>query len=73
MRSDDRHCWLMLPQTPAEGLRVLTGRIAKLPEASVLPGGARLQIAMSVRLSSELGEGIPEARLLMGEMLAECG
>ncbi len=67
MRSDERHCWLLLPQTPSAGLAVLKSRVEALPDAA--DGSAmRLDVKVAAVASEELRNRRVTARVLMGEM-----
>ncbi|MGB8694496.1 MAG: hypothetical protein WCD08_13405 [Steroidobacteraceae bacterium] len=70
MRSDERHCWLLLPQTDAVGVRTIAGRIDALPVLATLPGGLRLELGLKVVVSADLDREQRSARLLMSEMLS---
>jgi GGDEF domain-containing protein len=69
MRSDERHCWLLLPQTDAPGVRTIAARIRALPALSTLPREMRLELGLNVVVSAELGPEQRNAKLLMAEML----
>jgi GGDEF domain-containing protein len=69
MRSDDRHCWLLLPQTPAAGVHTLTSRISQLPAQTVAAGNAQLEIAIRGVVSSELDRGERSARHVMSTLV----
>ena len=69
MRSDERHCWLLLPQTDAPGVRTIAARIRALPALSTLPREIRLELGLNVVVSADLGPEQRNAKLLMGEML----
>jgi TackOD1 domain-containing protein len=65
MREDDTHCWLLLPQTTASGMKVLLDRIAALSESS---DGHRIEIAISSLSSAEASGPIGDARVVMGTL-----
>ncbi len=69
-RSDEQHCWLFLPQTPAAGLAVLRSRIEELPSLVSEADGATLAISVGTFASDEMAEGKMPATLLMSEMRA---
>ena len=73
MRSDERHCWLLLPQTEANGVRTLAERITALPALSGKPGEPLLKIALQLVVSGELGREARTAQMLMTEMLGGIG
>lgn len=73
MRSDERHCWLLLPQTPAAGLAVLRSRIEALPDAVALDGDLRLEVKVAAIASEELRDRRVVAKVLMGEMQGALG
>lgn len=70
MRSDDRTCWLLLPQTPPEGVDILAARLERIPEATDGPPEERLRLAVARLASAELTGRQPGATVLMGEILA---
>jgi GGDEF domain-containing protein len=72
MRSDERHCWLLLPQTPPAGLAVLKQRIEALPSAAS-QGDHRLSIRVAALASAELGDRRVNAKALMAEMHGALG
>ena len=67
-RSDEKHCWLFLPQTPPSGLAVLRSRIEALPALVRETGGATLEIGVRTFASSEMADGKMPATLLMSEL-----
>jgi len=68
MRSDERHCWLLLPQTNPAGLAVLKGRIEVLPEAASAEDGMRLAVKVAAVASQDLGDRRVAAKVLMSEL-----
>ena len=68
MRSDERHCWLLLPQTPAAGLAVLKSRVEALPEAAADGDGMRLDVKVAAVASDDLRDRRVAAKVLMSEM-----
>jgi GGDEF domain-containing protein len=73
MRSDERHCWLLLPQTPPAGLAVLKSRVEALPEAITEDGAMRLDVKVAAVASQELGDRRVAAKVLMSEMQGSLG
>jgi hypothetical protein len=67
MRSDDEHCWLLLPQTPEAGLKVLTSRVSQIPQL-LQASPVRLALSIASISSTSLPEQRPEAVLLMAEL-----
>ena len=72
MRSDDEHCWLLLPQTPEAGLNVLLSRVARIPE-TLQAAPERLVLSIASEASKSLGESNVEAVLLMAELRSQVG
>ncbi len=67
-RTDESCCWLLLPQTPPQGLEVLRARIEELPRLTALDSAPALEIAVRAFASRDLGTGRIPAPLLMSEL-----
>lgn len=72
MRNDDEHCWLLLPQTPEAGLKVLLSRVAQIPE-TLQTAPERLGLSIASAASRNLGEAQIEAVMLMAELRSQVG
>lgn len=68
MRDDDEHCWLLLPQTPPEGVRTVLERIAALSAAASPEEELRIQINTAAYSSGETHERFADARMLMASL-----
>ena len=65
MRSDDEHCWLLLPQTPEAGLRVLLSRIERIGE-TLQAAPERLVLSIASAASKSFGDARVEVGLADG-------
>jgi GGDEF domain-containing protein len=68
MRDEDDNCWLLLPQTPPEGLATVLERIAALSAAAAPSEGQRIEIDTAAYSSAETSERFTDARMLMGTL-----
>jgi hypothetical protein len=71
LRSDDEHCWLLLPQTPQAGIEVLVSRVQMIPGKTALSAQHALQLAIASTGTCSLAERNIDAKLLMAELRAK--
>jgi GGDEF domain-containing protein len=68
MREDEECCWLLLPQTPPQGLRTLLDRISALSEAGATGEGLRIELATASFSSADASPDSADAQMLMGTL-----
>ncbi|MEZ5500473.1 MAG: hypothetical protein R3E77_13740 [Steroidobacteraceae bacterium] len=68
MRADEQYCWLLLPQTPPEGVQILLSRVLKLPEQITDPALGRLQISARAHASRDGKDNHQDAAAVMQAM-----
>jgi hypothetical protein len=71
LRSDDEHCWLLLPQTPAAGVDVLVSRVQSIPSQTATSTDHALQLTIAASGTRALAERQIDAKLLMAELHAK--
>lgn len=71
LRSDDEHCWLLLPQTPKAGVDVLVSRVQSIPEKAAISADHTLQLTIASSGARALAERQIDAKLLMAELHAK--
>jgi GGDEF domain-containing protein len=70
LRSDDEHCWLLLPQTPQTGVEILISRIRKIPDAAAI-SSARIDLSIASISSHALKDKGVSAPLVMAELRSQ--
>jgi GGDEF domain-containing protein len=73
MRSDDQHCWILLPHTSADSTQLLVGRINELPAATRQPSGGQVAITCRSLSSRALSGRRRGGTAILAELQATLG